>query len=275
MHNTAGFSYKKSIMKHRISIYHSYIFILVLFFLGGTSLPEASAQIGKKEDVVTLREGTVIFGYILEQEVGKYVRLELVGGSILVIEQEKIESIDRAPSRFRRVSRSYNHRLSPIFYREKGIYSYISPQFSFRDGADGSRVDVGIHLRLGYRLNRFMALGMGVGVDNYEGGVYMPVYMELSGDLLRNRVTPHYYASVGYSSGISPSWPNDRIEGGITTFVGLGYKVHTQTKFEWTVVGGYKLQDSSERENSFGAPGASIPRNIRREGLTLQISIGF
>lgn len=262
-------------MIHPLSISPKSILFFSFLFLSSMCFQQAIGQTGKKEDVVTLRDGNVIYGYILEQEVGKYVRLELVGGSILVIEQEKIESIERAPSRFRRVTRSYNYRLSPILYRERGVYSYISPQLSFREGRNGSRVDVGIHLRLGYRFSRFMALGMGVGVDNYEGGVYMPLYLEVSGDLLRKRVTPHFYASVGYSSGINPSWPNDRIEGGVTTFVGLGYKVHTQTKFEWTVVGGYKLQDSSERENSFGAAGTTVFRNIRRDGLTLQISIGF
>jgi len=252
---------------------------LIILFLILTNLgfQEINAQSGKKEDVVTLKDGTVIYGWILEQEPGKYVKMELVGGSILVVEQGKIEKIIREDSRFKRVSRSYNHKLTPILYRERGVYSYLSPQFSFRNSGDGSRIDVGIHLRLGYRLNRFVALGGGVGIDNYEGGVYMPVYLEMSGDLLRKRITPHYQISAGYGYGASPNWPNNQIDGGFMSFAGIGYKIHTQTKLEWTAVAGYKMQESTERENTFGGgitPGG-ILRNIRRQGITVQFSIGF
>jgi len=259
-----------------------FISIFIFLFLSFSPLQELSAQSGKKEDVITLKDGTLLYGWILDQEVGKFIRLELVGGSILVIEQEKISEITRLPSRFKRVSRSYNYKLKPILYRELGLYSYVSPQFSFRNGRnrrtglEGSRMDVGIHLRVGYRIRRYLALGMGVGIDNTEGGVYMPIYLDISGDVLRRRVTPHYQISVGYSHGADPTWPNDRIEGGFTSFTGIGYKIHTQSKLEWTVVGGYKFQDSSERGNSFsGVSGTSEFRDIRRGGITLQISIGF
>lgn len=263
-------------MRHYIST------ISIFLFLFSFSTQELSAQAGKKEDVITLKDGTLLYGWILEQEVGKFIRLELVGGSILVIEQEKIAQVTRLPSRFRRVNRSYNYKLKPIMYREKGLYSYVSPQFSFRNGRnrrtgfDGTRMDVGIHLRVGYRISRFLALGMGAGIDNTEGGVYMPIYMDISGDVLRKRVTPHYQISAGYGYGGEPTWPNDRIEGGFMSFMGVGYKIHTQSKLEWTVVGGYKFQNSSERGNSFsGVTGTTEFRDVRRAGITLQISVGF
>ena len=249
-------------------------YTIFLFFL---SCLLASAQSGKMEDVIELKDGHVIYGWILEQEPGKHVKVELVGGSVLIIEQEKIESISRDPSRFLRVKRTYNYRQKPILYRERGAYMYLSSHFSFRDGEDRDRLDVGIHIRTGYRVNRLLALGVGVGVDNYEGGTYMPLYIDVSGDLMRSRVTPHFHVSGGYAFGVNPNWPNSQVEGGIYTFAALGYKIHTQGNLEWTVMGGYKFQQASERPNNFRGtvPGELTFRNVEYQGLTLQFSVGF
>ncbi|MEM6802878.1 MAG: hypothetical protein AAF696_15825 [Bacteroidota bacterium] len=249
---------------------------LLLFFCG-----QLTAQTGKKEDVISLKNGQIVYGWILEQVPGESVKIELVGGSVLVIEQEKIATIDRGPSRFRKVSRIYNYRLKPILFREKGAYAYFTPIFSLREGDDfngfeTSRLDVGIHLRLGYRLNRFIATGVGIGVDNYEGGVYMPIYLDVHGDLLRKRLTPHYQVSFGHGFGVNPNWPSAQIEGGTMGFAGMGYKIHTQGNLEWIILAGYKFQRSSERQNNFrGVPGGNELRAINRRGLTFQFSIGF
>ncbi|MEM8892067.1 MAG: hypothetical protein AAGD28_29080 [Bacteroidota bacterium] len=251
-------------------ISYTFLFFFLSCFL-------ASAQSGKMEDVIELKDGHIIHGWILEQEPGKHIKVELVGGSILIIEQEKIESISRDPSRFLRVKRVYNYRQKPILYRERGAYMYLSSHFSFREGDDRNRVDVGIHIRTGYRVNRLMALGMGVGVDNYEGGTFMPIYLDLSGDMMRSRVTPHFHISGGYAFAVNPNWPNAQIEGGLYTFAALGYKIHTQGNLEWTVMGGYKFQQASERPNNFfgGVPGENNLRDVEYQGLTLQFSVGF
>ncbi|MEL6254777.1 MAG: hypothetical protein AAFR87_22385 [Bacteroidota bacterium] len=249
-------------------------YTLLLLFL---SCFFASAQSGKMEDVVQLKDGHMIYGWILEQEPGKHVKLELVGGSILYIEQEKIESISRDPSRFLRVKRIYNYRQKPILYRERGAYMYLSSHFAFRDGRDTDRLDVGIHIRSGFRIDRLLALGVGVGVDNYEGGTYMPMYLDVSGDLMRTRVTPHFHIAGGYAFGVSPNWPNSQIEGGIYAFAAVGYKIHTQGNLEWTVMGGYKYQQANERPNNFTgvAPGETSFSDVEYQGLTLQFSVGF
>ncbi|MDW3650913.1 MAG: hypothetical protein R8P61_27800 [Bacteroidia bacterium] len=251
-------------------------YTILLFFL--TCFMASAQTTGKMEDVIELKDGHVIYGWILEQEAGKHVKIELVGGSVLIIEQEKIESISRDPSRFLRVKRTYNYRQKPILYRERGAYMYLSSHFSFRDGSDRDRLDVGIHIRTGYRIDRLLGLGIGVGVDNYEGGTYMPIYLDLSGDLMRSRVTPHYHVSGGYAFAVNPNWPNSQIEGGLMAFAAIGYKIHTQGNLEWTVMGGYKFQQASERPNAFRGgvvPGESTFRNVEYQGLTLQFSVGF
>ena len=94
---------------------------------------------------------------------------------------------------------------------------------------------------------------------------------------MRSRVTPHFHISAGYAYPINPNWPNAQIEGGLYTFAALGYKIHTPGNLEWTVMGGYKFQQASERPNNFigGIPGENNLRDIEYQGLTLQFSVGF
>ena len=104
----------------------------------------------------------------------------------------------------------------------------------------------------------------------------MPLYLDIHGDFLKKRLTPHYQVSFGHGFGINPNWPSSQIEGGTMGFAGIGYKIHTQGNLEWIILGGYKFQQSSERQNNFrGVPGSDELRAINRRGLTLQFSIGF
>lgn len=256
-----------------MNISHLLIFLLFPVFL--------HAQHMYKEDVIELKNGNIIRGEIFEQVPGEYVKVELVGGSILILKPQEITKITSESSRFKHITRKLNFAQKSIQYREKGVYAMASFHFySFIDQWQTLQLRPSLHFKIGHRFNRFVSLGAGTGLDFYQGGMVIPFYLDVSGDLKRKRVTPHYFVQGGYGAGVAPFWPNDQFSGGAMGHFGGGFKWHTRSKHEWLLTVGYQLQQT--RETSFFdvwgpggfEPGTTVIRRLNR-GLTWRVALGF
>ncbi|MEO0468223.1 MAG: hypothetical protein AAF206_01285 [Bacteroidota bacterium] len=230
-----------------------------------------------KEDVIYLKDGTIIQGKILEQKPGEYVKLELVGGSIFIIEQEKIQQITYEKGRFDRIKRNYNHGERGIFYREKGWYNHISLSTGFGQNQwGGLRLNPAIRYRKGYRSSRLLGLAAGSGIDFYPEGILLPVFVEASGDILRNHISPFYLVQAGYSLGLGPSMRNIQgVQGGFTWQAGAGLKFRGFNKTEWLLGLAYKVQDINFTLRPNEPNGRPAEARITRAGLVIHFSFAF
>ena len=61
-----------------------------------------------KVDVLKLKNGDIIKGEIIEHKINDYIRIELMGGSILTYEYNKIEAIEREESKIEPVFQTQN-----------------------------------------------------------------------------------------------------------------------------------------------------------------------
>ncbi|MBK7148915.1 MAG: hypothetical protein IPH78_08845 [Bacteroidetes bacterium] len=43
-------------------------------------------------------------------------------------------------------------------------------------------------------------------IHNFSNGAYVPVYFRYAGDIFETRITPYYYAELGYAGNIA-NWP--------------------------------------------------------------------
>ena len=104
----------------------------------------------------------------------------------------------------------------------------------------------------GYQVNRYFKVGGGVGVDYYNeySHTFIPLFARVSGDMVKFRVTPVYFADAGYGFlAEKDQYTNGSEElsssGGLMLHGGLGLKFYTASKISISLLAGYKAQFSS------------------------------
>jgi hypothetical protein len=122
-----------------------------------------------------------------------------------------------------------------------------------------------------YVVNRFLQPGIGVGYQQAGDFRIMPVFLSLTGDLYRSRITPFYFSNVGYGLGWARSndWGNyDKVRGGFLWHIGGGLKIAGRNNAVY-LKSGYKIQNiysEASIPNWWGTTGGfeKIARTIRR-----------
>ena len=205
------------------------------------------AQFSGKEDVITMRDGTVYRGDIAYQIPDSIVVLNMVGGSRLILSQHEVETIQRGEHRYKRIKYFINRNRKPMMVRNRGLASHLSLQFYPRENQwGGTSLNAGMHYSLNYRFSHQLAAGLGLGIEGFEGGAGMPFYLNVSGDLSMAHVTPTYFVRSGYMLGVAPSWQNQSFEGGWMNEAGIGIKYRTRSRLEWVAGLGYRRQPVTE-----------------------------
>ena len=129
----------------------------------------------------------------------------------------------------------------------------------------------GVRIINGYRFNRFAALGIGIGFDNvfsspFPGlinnldksqysGVYLPLYLFFTGDILKKRITPFYAIEAGYAMyhGASNNFSMDfgsAMQGGPMGGLGLGVKFYTHSRANLSLLADLNFKDVHLTETS-------------------------
>ena len=154
-------------------------------------------------------------------------------------------------------------------------------------GSDWENTDKAITLNPqfinGYRFHRLLATGIGISYNNFARGHIMPVFLDIRGDLLQQKVTPHYYGNIGYSLPLyqrddlfdwwgEPLMNEFKLYGGILTEGGFGIKVNTSSGMGWLFSGGYRIQQVKEAYN-WGD--SQIEEKYTYQRISLQLGIIF
>ncbi len=223
-----------------------------------------------EEDVVYLKNGSVIRGEITERVIGDQLKIEIVGGSIFVFQESEIEKIAREPKKMlgapavgdfgpaTRDNPYYSpnqHRLNrkarPITTRPQGIYNLFSYGFQFAQDGWGTVVPwPTLQYRTGYSFSPKINVGLGVGLDPYAAGGTFPIYLDFHGDLGQERaVMPHFFTQAGYGFTGWTNWRFQNFEGGPMGHLGMGLKVNTRNSTEWMFNLGFKMQAASFQED--------------------------
>lgn len=155
----------------------------------------------------------------------------------------------------------------------------------------------GMRFIMGYRFNRYAALGFGIGgeygvtlseSDNYDGPVsrnrapsyvynsgYSPFYLYLTGDFLKTKATPFYSFELGY---YLPWYPNQQTNredgavpppynyytnyGGLTSGLGLGCRFYSRRRSNVSISLNMNVGYMSIKTNAFaGYPNPNYPFN--------------
>jgi hypothetical protein len=228
-------------------------------------------------DTVHLRNGGMVEGMIVHYRPGKSITIQDGEARYHYIRDEQIDriifQIKANPGYAGRTDRLKAVRRSagpaPYLFQEKGVYNATYLSFAAGRYNGSVRIGPGLHNVTGYQFNRWIGVGLGVGVDAYsfdEVDVVFPVYGEARGYFLEKNNSPYYSFSAGY--GFLMKWENSdnlRTKGGWMIHPALGWRIGSGGGGNFIFDVGYKFQKAvHEIEFPWGEEKLRTDRLFRR-----------
>jgi hypothetical protein len=224
--------------------------LIALLLLGMLWPGITSAQRRQCRDMVHLLGGTVLTGKIIAYQPGDTLTLETWSGITMKVADNMVHHIvQRCPKGFAG-SEEKMQRLNT--FKERGWYHFT--RASVLGSTDD--IDFGLQHSSGYKFNRFINVGVGVGMDKMsylrsQTVTTYPVFAEIRGFLTPNRLSPFYAIGGGYAfTGAVPEsadninrwWTtSENWEGGWMAQGHIGYRCGNH----FMVYGGLRLQRKS------------------------------
>ena len=243
------------------------VVVILIFFLAH---PLVMFGQNSKEDVVYLKNGSVIRGNITEIKMDEYVLIQISGGSILKYAMAEVDSITKEAA--------YNSK-GDYKYKESGYFNETGFALLFGREANNfynnSSISVEFHTVNGYQLNKYLRAGVGIGVDYYSNYdfVLSPVYLNIGGDLLKNPVTPFYSIIGGYSFSWDSDIPNYEQDGGRLYGATVGVKFNSRSAASYKIGIGYRNQKATINQQDWWGTGMyQTTYNFRRVALGLEVT---
>lgn len=248
---------------------HTSFPLLILFLLG--LLPSFLWGQNRRgeEDVVYLHNGSVIRGHIVEQEIGRYVKIKVASEQVFTVLTAEIDRITIEPPLYTQIQLVKYKYLQPITYPQKGLYHVVDWGLNFYQGQWGPIPSTALHYRAIYHQNRFLRYGLGTGWDIYSEGTITPFFAELQGDLLEKPITPTWLLQGGYGIGVTRDALHDVFDGGLMGQAALGLKFHTRSRTEISVTMGYRFQQTYQEFREWPQDWWNVPPGVIQDPVTV------
>ena len=191
------------------------------------------------QDVVYLKNGSIIRGHLLEDSTAGEVKIKIVGQNLLVF---KTTEVARLAREYTKSGFAYPYTSGYLNISEIGLsvgYRPTVPTFS-----NASRI-VGLSVQTfnGYQFYPAFALGLVTSIDTYEQLTLLPVGLGVRGDITKTRVRPFYGLDAGYALDWlnNPNLPAD-LDGGFFWSPTLGLKFNSRKTHAFVFSLGYRSQ---------------------------------
>lgn len=143
----------------RISVKPVVFGLLVIAFLPAIAFGQSSAE----EDVIYLKNGSVLRGEIIESDQEEAIEIRIEGGSVFVLDREEIDEITR------------EEHLKPVYYTQSGYINHTGLDLL----PGGDRTSVRLQMINGYQFTPLIAAGIGIGFTTYNDPLgLIPLYLE-------------------------------------------------------------------------------------------------
>lgn len=192
------------------------------------------------EDVVYLKNGSIIRGIIIEQVPNQSIKIQTKDRNVFVFKYDEIEKMTKENlpadnsnniSKVTDFKKSGFINLTEINYSpgigevKVGNYTVKNDDYSF-----------GFRTVNGYQLNEHLSLGIGVGIDKYKNTTLLPITFDARATILKGKVSPVFTANVGYAVGL-----ND-VKGGLVINPQIGIKTYISKNVAYLFNVGFKWQ---------------------------------
>lgn len=208
---------------------------LILGFLIIFITVKGIAQNAEFISIVYLKDGSVLEGRMTEFRENQYIKMDL-GGNEVTISYDSIQKIRH---------KSLSNKMNSIYkVREKGLYNQTS--LGFLPGTISSVASLGLELdhSAGYLFNRWLGLGLNLGVANYDeesNDIYYSLAGECRGYFLGKNSSPYYAMRLGYGF-INKNETFLESNGGYFVNPALGYRFFSGNKISFMLETGLAFQ---------------------------------
>ncbi|AFM02530.1 hypothetical protein Fleli_0018 [Bernardetia litoralis DSM 6794] len=234
----------------------STLIAFVLFFISFLAFSQSDYQ-----DVVYLKDGSIIRGIIIEQVPNKSIKLKTSEGNIFVYKVEDIEKMTKEENPNSNKTKTNNSNQMDTGYsgRVELGYGFGTGDFGFDN--------VKFNFINSYRVNNYFSIGLGIGARYYSDfeAVYVPVFLDIRSRFLTGKVSPYAALGLGYTVNAS----NDFY--GIGTLINpqIGVSILNSSSSDFNIGLGYDIQRLKDFDNAFTGRTASF------NALSLNLGISF
>jgi len=205
-----------------------------------------AAQFGKVQDVIYLKDGTILRGQILDESNEETLKIQITGYNVIVVERDEIDKITQ------------EKRPRAEYYNKEGYINTTSLVLS--PGERGSSARFG--MVNGYQVDPNFSIGLGLGYSSYNDAPLsaIPVFVDLKYKILKANRTPFVFVKAGYNFSVNEKTSGNQNNDGLNlkeqisgtmlnTGIGLHFDVAKNLALNFTF--GY-LADNLSYTEMFG-----------------------
>lgn len=168
-----------------------YLALLLFTLITSVSFGQSNYQ-----DVVYLKNGSIIRGIIIEQVPNKSIKIETADRNVFVYQMDEIEKLTKEPFQGRG-NRNLKGSGSGLEEGYKGII-----ELGYEIGTGNFGMDrLKLNVINGYQINPYFSLGFGTGLRYYfdAEAALIPIFADFRTNFMDNNVSPYFSLGVGYS----------------------------------------------------------------------------
>ncbi len=206
-------------------------FALLLFAL----ITSVSFGQSNYQDVVYLKNGSIIRGIIIEQVPDKSIKIETADRNVFVYQMDEIERLTKEPFQGRG-SRPLKGSGSGLQEGYKGIV-----ELGYEIGTGDFGMDrLKLNIINGYQINPYFSLGFGTGLRYYfdAEAALIPIFADFRANFMDNNVSPYLSLGVGYSFDATNSF--EGVGFLLNPAVGVSFRISDKSAMNVGI--GYEMQ---------------------------------
>lgn len=166
-----------------------YLALLLFALITTVSFGQSNYQ-----DVVYLKNGSIIRGTIIEQVPNKSIKIETADRSVFVYQMDEIEKLTKEVIQGKSGGSLSNSGLQSGY---KGIV-----ELGYQIGTGDYGMDrLKLNIINGYQINPYFSLGFGTGLRYYfdADAALIPLFADFRANFMDNKISPYLSLGVGYS----------------------------------------------------------------------------
>lgn len=147
------------------------------------------------QEVVYLKNGSVVRGVIIEQIPGESLKIQTADGSIFAYKMAEVEKMTKEKNPYAAPKRRINNLAA-------GYKGFIDFGYTF-DLSDYDAAKIEFMTSHGYQFSPYFYLGAGIGLHYYTGieDISVPLFANVRANMMTGNVTPFVDGKIGYSLG--------------------------------------------------------------------------
>ena len=248
-----------------------------------------AVQAQNYQDVVYLKNGSIVRGVIVEQQPNVLLKVKTGDGSLFVFQMAEVEKMTKEEMAGRRYRNSdafvndspypYSKKINANMRGYRGFFE-VGSIINFGESGAGGRGGFSVNTSHGYRFNPHLFLGGGLAFDYHstDETFCIPVFVDFRTDFLDRNISPVFDVKIGYALGSTTS---ERVNPGVYFNPSFGGRFMFNQRVSLTITVGYNMQQQVyEKEDYYHYNDGKYYYTIYTtsyllHGLSLRIGVGF